>query len=218
MFIAATKLRRVGVRIGVAVIGLGLLLITAFIQGPIEHVDMRVALHFWPITHSHSTRAAAFLAKVGQPHLACIVLGALACVVALFRRSLGPLLLTAVGLITIGVVTAFLKDSVGRKAILGAATNSFPSGHTGVAVVAAGLTIALLLHPKLRHRNYLVLAAAAVWGAIMAWGRVVSESHWVSDVIGGWGLGMAVLAIALMAEDWHEGNRGSVRPTQANRQ
>ena len=72
---------------------------------------------------------------------------------------------------------------------------SFPSGHALTAVVVLGLLAAMA---PVRYRVPAYLAAATVALAIGA-SRVVLNVHWVSDVSAGFLLGLAVLALALLA-------------------
>lgn len=93
-----------------------------------------------------------------------------------------------------GVVQALLKAVIGRDRPDGAAllgigplTSSFPSGHAGSAIAfafGAGQELPGLILP---------LSAATVTGS---WSLVRSRSHYPSDVLAGWALGLAAALAA----------------------
>jgi len=200
---------------GVATIGASLALVSGveiLTHGPLSKLDVRVAVHYWPVTWSAATRIGHFLQAVGQPWIACVVIGILGVLASAVRRQWGPALAVAVGLGSVGAITWVLKQTFPHASIALSLPGSFPSGHTGVAVVASGLFIWLLL-PPVPARAAAVLVVAGLWGALMAWGRLVTEAHWLSDVIAGWGLGMVALVAALRTEDWPLSTRGWARST-----
>jgi undecaprenyl-diphosphatase len=204
---------------GVATIGAVLATVSGvelLTGGPLDKLDVRVALHYWPVTWSPSTHLARFLQYVGQPWIACATIGALSILASLRRRRLGPAIVAGAGLGIVGLATWLLKEVFPHRSILTQSPGSFPSGHTGVAVVASGLVVWLLL-PRRPWRDGVVLAVAAVWGALMAWGRLVLETHWLSDVIAGWGLGVVALVLSLRTADWLRGRPGSAPPTRDGR-
>jgi len=79
---------------------------------------------------------------------------------------------------------------------------SFPSGHatTGVVVVGA---VAVLLSERVsgRRARTWVWAAAAVLAVGIGLSRIVLNVHYVTDVVGGWCLGLAWLAACLLVSD-----------------
>ena len=113
---------------------------------------------------------------------------------------------TAVGIAGAGIAANVLKVVAGRarpRALdedvwgfhffeLGYRFNSFPSGHAAIAgAVAASICLAL---PAAWP------AAALLW-LLLAGGRVLTGSHFVSDVLAGGAVGIAV-AVAVSRWDW----------------
>lgn len=117
--------------------------------------------------------------------------------------------------LAIGLSTLLL--SLGLKAVLGRArpelwphlvdvnSASFPSGHA----LSAATFFPLLAHSLAGARP---TARAALWAAALAialWvgvGRLYLGVHWPSDVLAGWALGAAQVAIALRR--WPAGRSG----------
>jgi undecaprenyl-diphosphatase len=204
---------------GLAIIGAILAVVSGIevlTHGPLFRTDISVALHFADVTHTWSTSFASFLNKVGKPGLACFTVGTLGVVVTVIKRQVEPVVMVAIGLGVAGVSTWVLKALFPRISIFNHQTGSFPSGHTAVAVVASGLVVYLLL-PNRPWRAGVALALAALWGVVMAWGRVVIDVHWLSDVIAGWGIGIVALVLALRTADSPPGIPGWIRPARADR-
>ncbi|MGN6721441.1 MAG: phosphatase PAP2 family protein [Marmoricola sp.] len=204
---------------GLAIIGAILAVVSGFevlTHGPLFRTDITVALHFANVTPTWSTSFASFLNKVGKPGLACFIVGTLGLIVTVLRHRIEPVLMVAIGLGVAGVSTWVLKSLFPRISIFNHQNGSFPSGHTAVAVVASGLVVYLLL-PSREWRAPVALVIAALWGVVMAWGRVVIDVHWLSDVIAGWGIGIVALVLALRTADSPPGIPRWVRPAPADR-
>lgn len=94
---------------------------------------------------------------------------------------------------------AFGRDRPG-DGLIETTGRSFPSGHSFTALVLYGFVLYLVWHGTRR--------AAARWAAtlglpllIVAIGlsRIVLRAHWVSDVVGGFAIGLAWLVLSLIA-------------------
>lgn len=72
---------------------------------------------------------------------------------------------------------------------------SFPSGHAAMTIVVYGFLAFLLGHgkPISKHGAFALVAAAIA--ALVAFSRLYLGVHWMSDVIGGFGLGIAWIAL-----------------------
>ena len=75
----------------------------------------------------------------------------------------------------------------------------FPSGHVLALVVFFGLAAYLLATSSLaRSRRRLGYAGCAAIVLVVAFSRLYLEAHWVSDVAGGFTLGMAYLLLTIV--------------------
>jgi len=75
----------------------------------------------------------------------------------------------------------------------------FPSGHVLSLVVFFGLMIDLVATASKRRRRWRLLASAVCLGAVgvVAFSRLYLDRHWLSDVGGGFSVGLAYLLLAI---------------------
>lgn len=92
-----------------------------------------------------------------------------------------------------GVSTHFVKQGVGRERPNGNGENSFPSGHTASAFMAAEF-----LHQEYKDVNpwigYAGYFVATATGTL----RMYNNKHWFSDVVAGAGFGIASTKITYL--------------------
>ncbi len=140
---------------------------------------------------------------IGMVALAIIVL------VVLWReRSWIDLAFFAAALVGSQIVVAVLKAWFDRPrphhggAVVLPSSGSFPSGHAtaGVASLGAAAVLAAERLPSRRARASL-WAVVVVVGLTIGLSRIVLNVHYVSDVLAGWCLGLAWLAVCLLARD-----------------
>lgn len=117
-----------------------------------------------------------------------------------------------------GVVDTIVKVAVGRprpdvdEPITTAMGNSFPSGHSMQAVVCYGALLLVLLPLVPDRRRPLAIGGTVVLVLLIGLSRLCLGVHYVSDVLGGYALGLAWLMASVAAfEIWRE-ERGR-RPT-----
>ncbi len=117
-----------------------------------------------------------------------------------------------------GIVDTGVKVVVGRprpkveEPIVEAFGNSFPSGHSMSAVVCYGALLLVFLPLMTNRVRNLAIAAYVVLVLAIGFSRLMLGVHFISDVIGGYVLGIAWLAASVAAfEIWRE-ERGK-RPT-----
>lgn len=140
---------------------------------------------------------------IGMPLIAIVSLVTLSLrrrswtpLVLVVAAGAGSLLMTVAGKVLIGRDRPPLTDAVPPYEV----SASFPSGHTLNAVAILGIIAYLLV---LRRRSVWaragIIAIAVVASLLVAASRVYLGHHWVTDVVAGWLLGAAWLAIVITA-------------------
>lgn len=76
-------------------------------------------------------------------------------------------------------------------------TLSFPSGHSSGSFIAYGLLAYLAWHLLPQPWNYIVAAALVVLIVLIGVSRIYLGAHFPSDVVAGWLLGAAMLALII---------------------
>jgi membrane-associated phospholipid phosphatase len=168
---------------------------------PLQWLDQSVAqnLHRQALAHPLWVRVMSDVSNAGSPLVMRVAVGAAA--VVLWLRKARRLALWAGFTMAAGaLIDVVLKDAVGRARptfadpVASAPGASFPSGHAFTSALGAGVLVLLVL-PLLPPRGR---AVAWVVGAciplLVGYSRLALGVHWASDVIGGWLLGVGLLA------------------------
>jgi undecaprenyl-diphosphatase len=133
-----------------------------------------------------------------------VAMGALAALVALWllRSSRTH---DAVYVIAVAAGAALLFNGLKRildrprppviDQLVGATNESLPSGHATMSVAVIGSLVVLAWPGRRAAGRVAVLAAAAVWVVAVGLTRIYLGVHWFSDVIAGWLVGGAWLAV-----------------------
>ena len=166
-------------------------------HGPLDRLDARVAR--WAAAgHESVESVASVVTRLGSMAvLAPLVLVAAAVLARRRRRTDAALLVASLGVTSL--TTNLLKLAFGRPRPQPALVDNpaFPSGHTSGAVVVFVLLAALLA----TGRRSLVVAAAVLLAGVVAATRILVEAHWLSDVLAGYCLGLAIVAGVLLLRD-----------------
>lgn len=156
------------------------------------------ALDAWP-ARSASLGPVASLYSDALPYASQIALAAALVLFLVRRRWAAALSLPfayVVGEASVGGVKGLLSRPrpPGATALGGA----FPSGHTAGATIECGLVLVTALAVLGAPRAWRI-AGAVAWAllsALAGTARVLEGEHWPTDVVGGWLLGIAVVAAA----------------------
>lgn len=133
------------------------------------------------------------LAFLGQPVVALVWTGGLAVVIGRWLGfRYGVLIVSAAAVALITTVVKLLADRPRPTAGSGL-DPSFPSGHTAYVTAVLGI-MAILLAERGRWR---LAGGAAIVVAAMGPSRVLLGVHWLSDVMAGYAIGLAWLALVV---------------------
>ncbi|GIM62999.1 phosphatase PAP2 family protein [Actinoplanes auranticolor] len=184
-------------------------LIAALVAGgwsPLHDLDRTVtnSLHTWALGHPHWTGANIWLTNIFAPMP--LRAAALFLVIWLLRRRAKRLALWAATTMAVGgILGVLLKLLVGRhrpdllEPVARATGYSFPSGHALNAALAAGVFVLVLLPVAQGAMRWVLWCSAIAVTVLCGLSRVVLGVHWTSDVVAGWLLGIAVVAVTAAA-------------------
>jgi membrane protein DedA with SNARE-associated domain/membrane-associated phospholipid phosphatase len=126
------------------------------------------------------------------------VLTALTGALFLSRRRIAEAATLAVGFVVTEIAVHVLKAAVDRTRPPDPLTDwngsAYPSGHAAVAVTYVAIAV-LLARAEPGPRRIALVAAGLVLAILIGLSRVYLRVHWLSDVGGGWALGLAVYSI-----------------------
>lgn len=177
---------------------------------PMRNLDRSIAdaLHTQALRHPGWVRAMADVSNVGSPTVMRVGTGLLA-VVLWLRRARRLALWIAATMIGGAVISTMLKTAVGRARpafahpVATASGASFPSGHAFTATLGAGVVLLTVLPLLPRRSRALAWLPAALVPLAVGYSRLALGVHWTSDVVGGWVLGIGLLAGTTAAfETW----------------
>jgi membrane-associated phospholipid phosphatase len=140
---------------------------------------------------------------IGMPIIGVVVTGILVRV----SRAVRPLILSLVAGGGSLAMTLAIKSLVGRsRPPLAEAvppyesSASFPSGHALNAIVITGILVySILLIVRTQRAWLLTVIVGGAYAIAIGLSRVYLGHHWLSDVVGAWLLGLAWLAVVIVA-------------------
>ncbi|MGE5291920.1 MAG: phosphatase PAP2 family protein [Micromonosporaceae bacterium] len=189
-----------------AVVFTVLLLLVRLQWPPLESVDHGSAVRLNRLIASHSAIVSVVkgVTWLGSDGVLWTVIAAAVIVLALRRRWRLAIYLLVTGAGAL-VLDPILKSLVGRlrpvvaHPIAHGTGNSFPSGHALGSIVCYGALFLVFL-PAARGRWRTVLTTVVVaLVALIGISRILLGVHYVSDVVGAWGIGIIWLGITAFA-------------------
>jgi undecaprenyl-diphosphatase len=211
----APRLGRVVAVVVAALVFALLVLLVRMRWVPLESVDrdLAAALNRAVAPHPYAVRGMRFLSTLGSYG----VLGwlvAIASVLLVLRkryRLLVYLLVTGVGAMildpTLKIAVGRLRPVVEHPVAVGGG-NSFPSGHALSSMIVYGALLLVFLPALPRRAHRPVIAGLAVLVGLIGFSRLALGVHFLSDVVGGWSLGVAWLGVTTYAFELHRREHG----------
>ncbi|MEU7062495.1 phosphatase PAP2 family protein [Streptomyces sp. NPDC053429] len=189
--------------------------------GPLHRLDQGAAerLHRAAVDHPAWVRVLEFLTQVVWGPLTMRLLVAALVVWLLLRGAVRLALWAAVTATAGGLLGVLVKNVVERTRphlpdpVAHAPGFSFPSGHALAATTSCAVLLLALLPLVPRAWRPLPWALAAVSVIGVGYTRVALGVHWVSDVVGGWLLGLAVVTATTLAFEAWRADVGRPRTT-----
>ncbi|HEV7933922.1 MAG TPA: phosphatase PAP2 family protein [Actinomadura sp.] len=181
--------------------------------------DTTHALHRYVLGHRGLVRPLQAISSIFHPWVFRVVIACLAGL--LFARGARRLALWAMAtLVAGGVLTLLLKVLVGRvrptltSPIAHASGGAFPSGHALTAALGCAVLVLILLPALSGTWRAVAWTAAALITLATGFSRVALGVHYLSDVVAGWVLGVAIVIATVAAfEIWRrEHGRPAVAP------
>lgn len=130
----------------------------------------------------------------------------------LWRSRRRYALLVPLVMIGTGLLQAVTKWAVARPRP-NLAPWGYPSGHVLGLVVLLGLVCYLIVLSGSRRRwRYLSAAGSAIVLIAVAASRVYLEAHWLSDVVGGFAVGLAYLLVVILMVEAYRRTASSAPP------
>jgi membrane protein DedA with SNARE-associated domain/membrane-associated phospholipid phosphatase len=120
-----------------------------------------------------------------------------------WRRHMFQAILLPLGLAVIYAAVHITKNAVERPQPPGPLVDvegwSYPSGHAAYAATWVAVAVAVSRALPTLASRFTFVTVAIVIGALVGLSRVYLRVHWLSDVGGGWGLGLTVYALCGVA-------------------
>ncbi|MEU9803555.1 phosphatase PAP2 family protein [Streptomyces sp. NPDC051000] len=190
---------------------------------PLYRLDQETAarLHHSALGRPGWVRALDFLTNVLWGPLTMRLLVAVLVVWLLLRGARRLAVWAAVTAIASGLLGLLTKNVVERARphlpdpVADAPGFSFPSGHAMTAMTSCAVLLLALLPLVPRRWRPLPWLAAVLTVLGVGYTRVALGVHWVSDVLGGWLLGLVVVTATTLAFEAWRSDVGRERTTPA---
>lgn len=139
------------------------------------------------------------ITALGSP-LAVIIVAASVGAVLCWRRHWPELVTLVAGLVVLLIAVPELKGAIERPRppdpLVSVGGEAYPSGHAAYSIIYPwlALTLAIRLRPGIPGATAIIVGGIAL-AVLIGFSRVYLGVHYLSDVSGGWGLGVSAFAL-----------------------
>jgi undecaprenyl-diphosphatase len=211
----APRLGRVVAVVAAALVFALLVLLVRMRWVPLESVDRDLAgaLNRAVAPHPMAVKGMRFLSTLGSYGVLgwLVAIASVLLVVRKRYRLTVYLLVTGVGAMildpTLKIAVGRLRPVVEHPVAVGGG-NSFPSGHALSSIIVYGALLLVFVPVLPRRARQPVIAGLAVLVGLIGFSRLALGVHFLSDVVGGWCLGVAWLGITTYAFELHRHEHG----------
>lgn len=161
-----------------------------------------------------ASKVVSFVGTSGVVGALVVILGA---VLAVRGRWPDALALVA-GAILVFVAVHVSKELIDRPRpphrLVSVNGSAYPSGHAAYATAYLAMAVAVSRAGMVRLRSSIpLIVGAIVVGAAIGFSRILLRAHWYTDVLGGWGLGLAGFSLTALVAVVIVGVRQNARAT-----
>ena len=190
-----------------ALLAIGFAVFTWLVAGPLKEaqIDRRLNRDY-PIDPVRDW--LVLLDRVGQRAVCLPILALAVAWVALRHRKARPVLVALVGVLAVNLVVWILKLWLGRgqpgsnRPGFFIEGQAYPSGHAANIVMVYGLAVYLIAHYTLasRRTRHVLIGIVAGLMVLMTTVSVLLRWHWLTDLIGGYLVAGALLAVIVAVD------------------
>jgi undecaprenyl-diphosphatase len=211
----APRLGRVVAVVAAALVFALLVLLVRMRWVPLESVDrdLAAALNRAVAPHPYAVKGMRFLSTLGSYGVLgwLVAIASVLLVVRSRYRLAVYLVVTGVGAMildpTLKIAVGRLRPVVEHPVAVGGG-NSFPSGHALSSIIVYGALLLVFVPALPRRARRPVTAGLAVLVGLIGFSRLALGVHFLSDVVGGWCLGVAWLGVTTYAFELHRHEHG----------
>ncbi|KYC49802.1 MAG: Undecaprenyl-diphosphatase [Candidatus Methanofastidiosum methylothiophilum] len=186
-------------------------------EGKLYKIDLFVNIVIPQIRNSFVT-TLSILIEIVFDLISMIVISILLSLFLLRRYCIKFALFFSMTILADALMIVILKDVISRarpvNGIISKTDFAFPSGHTADAVVFFGfLTYLILNKSESRTIKVIAMSISSFMVILIGFSRIYLNVHWLTDVIGGLGLGMYILTLSILLKE----NTGKLKCASKNK-